>query len=534
MRFFGAGGKMGFCGRQSNFFASATGGYVFISDDENGDTYAYHYFKTGGTSTFEVETTGSFDILVVGGGGGGGADGDAGGGGGGAGGMTFHSQIQLSTGTYEVLVGTGGSQIGSSGREQGKDGNPSNFFGFTADGGGGGGGGAYSTNQPGRNGGSGGGAAGNYGNTIGIGGYGITGQGNKGGSGKITTTEYGRAGGGGGGAGRTGVDGGEVLAPDSAVGGGDGLPWLDGRWYAGGGGQGYRNGTGLYGGKGGGGRGRYFQITNPPNLHRGVDWTGGGGGAAQPSNSVGNNNGGNGIVAVRYRIQNRNLPIPGDGLVCFLDAGNEESYSGSGSSWYDLSGNGYHATLVNSPGFTANDGGGIVFNGTNQYATISNPSPYVDFSEYQSIFMIIKPSSFSVRRNPIDLSISPSGYGSSGAITLETSGSLSYYAGRNTSQYMFLSSSSTLTVNQTKMICATRNQVDTRALKWYFNGSQVSTTTANRNYSRTVNSTQNFTIADGYVSPFAGTIYTIALYNKELSSTQISDMFDYFNTRYGI
>lgn len=513
--------------QQANTFASATGGYLFFSDDENGDTYAYHYFKSSGTASFEVEVGGSFDFLIVAGGGGGGSDGDSGGGGGGAGGMTFHSQ-SLSPGTYEVLVGTGGAQVGSSGREQGKDGNPSHFFGITAAGGGGGGGGAYSTAQPGRNGGSGGGAAGNYGNTIGVGGLGITGQGNRGGPGKITVE---RRGGGGGGAGGTGKGGDEGLGSDSAIGGGVGQTWLDGRWYAGGGGQGYRNGGGLFGGHGGGGRGRYF---NPnPSVCFGFPWTGGGGGAMQSNGTV-NNSGGNGIVAIRYKVQNRNLPIPSDGLVFFLDAGDSESYSGSGSSWYDLSGNGYHATLVNSPGFTADSGGGIVFNGTNQYATISNPSPYVDFSEYQTIFMIIKPNSFSVRRNPIDLSISPSGYGNSGALTIETSGAVSYYAGLNTSFYVSSSSSSTLTLNQTKMICAVRNQVANERF-FYFNGSQVSSGTAGGNlYNRTINSTQTFTIGDGYVSPFSGTIYTIAVYNKPLTTSQVSDMYDYFNTRHGL
>ncbi len=38
-----------------------------------------------------------------------------------------------------------------------------------------------------------------------------------------------------------------------------------------------------------------------------------------------------------------------DGLVLWLDAGNTASYSGTGTTWYDLSGNGYHGTLVGSP-----------------------------------------------------------------------------------------------------------------------------------------------------------------------------------------
>jgi hypothetical protein len=42
-----------------------------------------------------------------------------------------------------------------------------------------------------------------------------------------------------------------------------------------------------------------------------------------------------------------------DRLVLNLDAGDAKSYSGSGSIWYDRSGNGYNATLYNSPAYSA-------------------------------------------------------------------------------------------------------------------------------------------------------------------------------------
>ena len=58
------------------------------------------------------------------------------------------------------------------------------------------------------------------------------------------------------------------------------------------------------------------------------------------------------------------------GLTMYLDAGLTSSYPGTGTTWTDLSGNGNHATLVNSPTFNASRyGGSITFNGTNQSAT---------------------------------------------------------------------------------------------------------------------------------------------------------------------
>jgi len=57
-----------------------------------------------------------------------------------------------------------------------------------------------------------------------------------------------------------------------------------------------------------------------------------------------------------------------DGLVLNLDAGVRESYNG-GDTWYDLSGNGNNGTLMNGPIFSGDNGGNIVFDGTDDYTT---------------------------------------------------------------------------------------------------------------------------------------------------------------------
>jgi hypothetical protein len=59
-----------------------------------------------------------------------------------------------------------------------------------------------------------------------------------------------------------------------------------------------------------------------------------------------------------------------NGLQLWLDAGNTASYPGSGTTWTDLSGNSYNATLVNTPTFSSTNGGEFDFNGTDEYATI--------------------------------------------------------------------------------------------------------------------------------------------------------------------
>ena len=64
-----------------------------------------------------------------------------------------------------------------------------------------------------------------------------------------------------------------------------------------------------------------------------------------------------------------NPSISTNGLVLALDAANRKSYPGSGTTWFDLSGNENHFTLYNSPTLTNN---GFTFNGTNQYAQCVN------------------------------------------------------------------------------------------------------------------------------------------------------------------
>ena len=61
-----------------------------------------------------------------------------------------------------------------------------------------------------------------------------------------------------------------------------------------------------------------------------------------------------------------------DGLVLCLDAGNKLSYPGTGSVWYDISGNGNHFNLYNVPTFDTDNGGSISFNGTDEYARSVN------------------------------------------------------------------------------------------------------------------------------------------------------------------
>jgi hypothetical protein len=71
-----------------------------------------------------------------------------------------------------------------------------------------------------------------------------------------------------------------------------------------------------------------------------------------------------------------------NGLVMCLDAANTKSYPGSGTTWTDLTGNGINGTLTNGPTFNSGNNGSIVFDGSNDYVTIS-PGAITNFGTGQ-------------------------------------------------------------------------------------------------------------------------------------------------------
>jgi hypothetical protein len=64
-----------------------------------------------------------------------------------------------------------------------------------------------------------------------------------------------------------------------------------------------------------------------------------------------------------------------DGLVLLLDAAKKDSYPGSGTLWRDVSGNGNNGTLINSPTFNSDNGGSVVFDGSNDYVDTNYVTP---------------------------------------------------------------------------------------------------------------------------------------------------------------
>jgi hypothetical protein len=81
-----------------------------------------------------------------------------------------------------------------------------------------------------------------------------------------------------------------------------------------------------------------------------------------------------------------------DGLLLHLDSRNTSSYPGTGSIWYDLSGNGFNGNLINSPSFSDENGGIINLDGSTQWVelnsfvgALTNTSSYTILLYFRSI-----------------------------------------------------------------------------------------------------------------------------------------------------
>ena len=169
-----------------------------------------------------------------------------------------------------------------------------------------------------------------------------------------------------------------------------------------------------------------------------------------------------------------NPRIVTDGLVLCLDAANPKSYPGSGTTWYDLSGNGNHCSWSFAPTFNSDSN----YNNVKYFTTLGNycigpPSNSfgIDNSSGYTIIHIFRQISLVSSGGFHFLSSNgSSGESSRGIFAHSTWGNERYYfdqggccASSQRTSYLF----SGLTTNKYNMYCVT-SSVSNR--KIYFNG----------------------------------------------------------------
>ena len=475
------------------------------------------------------------EVLVVAGGG---AGGGYHGGGGGAGGVLYTSNYTIVRNTtYTVTVGLGGAGANAN-SNTGDPGQNSIFSGastvLTAVGGGAGKSQGNATAAR-NNGGSGGGGCDGNSSSI-TGGSGTAAQGFNGGdvsgeSGGSLAVYYGTAGGGGaGGVGGTGgiVNGGF---------GGPGLPFsISGttQYYGGGGG-----GTNLtnvleygIGGIGGGGTGGVSPSPHNSPLRystNGSANTGGGGGGYLYSGH-GGGSGGSGIVIIRYKGPQKAT----GGTITTVGTETVHTFTSSGTfvtgtNFIDLSGNNNNGT-IDGPTFNSANGGSIVFDGTNDFVSISSLASF-NFGSAMSVFVWHKNIGGDYR------GVIANTYGG-GGFDLRY-GREDFFGGGNNGTILnvYINTSSgtfSRSINAELNVWGNYGFTYTgSSLIAYKNGVSFSTISASGNVSVTSNSV---IIGKNLVGSefLSGNVAIVFVYNRALSALEIMQNFQATKTRFGL
>lgn len=218
-----------------------------------------------------------------------------------------------------------------------------------------------------------------------------------------------------------------------------------------------------------------------------------------------------------------NTSIVRPGLVLHLDAANPKSYPGSGSTWFDLSGKNNHATIFNNPTFANRI---VSWDGTSQYAEITANQTSLDFSSEQTVFIWMRHTFTSGRRNPWDQA-----YGGYGTWTHEQGSNINYYygsAGSNTTPYTNHGSISTPR-GVWNLMTITRN---TSSVSWYMNG--IMSNTVSNAFPSQPTTTNNIKIANGYSQHWQGDMGQVIAYTRALTAKEVLQNFQALRGRYGI
>jgi hypothetical protein len=226
-----------------------------------------------------------------------------------------------------------------------------------------------------------------------------------------------------------------------------------------------------------------------------------------------------------------------NGLVLALDAADRNSYVSGSTTWNDLSGNNNNATLVNSPTFSSTNGGSIVLNGTNQYGTASDSTSLRPASF--SIDVWFRPTSFSayscILAKPFNGPIWTPPY-LSYMIRLSSTGTVLECSTSTGGTYRNLTPNYTFVANTIYNVVFTFNS-STGAAVAYLNGAVLSSTTFTAG--AISYSTPPLIIGAGYgASPvgeyFAGSIYSVKIYNTILSATEILQNYNATKSRFNL
>jgi hypothetical protein len=216
------------------------------------------------------------------------------------------------------------------------------------------------------------------------------------------------------------------------------------------------------------------------------------------------------------------------GLILNLDAANSSSYSGSGTTWTDLSGVGNNGTLVNGVGYSSANGGSLVFDGVNDYVSVNaftTPTSYsvsvwakVDYTNSTTFGRIIE-----------------KGLNNEFTLTLNKASNQKYNFQLGDSSAFITSTSLINLTPKYDNITITVDNIATNqyTVKMYINGinevTSTKTVTLNTNNILYIGGNLQFPT----LTSMFGNIPDVMMYNRVLTSIEVITNFDALKSRYG-
>ena len=234
-----------------------------------------------------------------------------------------------------------------------------------------------------------------------------------------------------------------------------------------------------------------------------------------------------------------------NGLVLHLDAAQKTSYSGLANPWKDLSGNRKNGTFTNGPSYNSNNGGSIVFDGSNDYVLITDNTG-LQFTNSQAYTI----SSW--------VYWTESNFGQLGTIFCFGTSSPPYtgyyfvldYGAARTESFFFdyfdgvnfkslQGTANSIPRNRWIHLCGTVSDNVGANMRVYLNGSLASytdrssvTPPSNINYSGLTAAVGNR--GSSAFQPFEGRIANISIYNKALSASEVLQNYNTTKGRFGL
>lgn len=213
-----------------------------------------------------------------------------------------------------------------------------------------------------------------------------------------------------------------------------------------------------------------------------------------------------------------------NGLVLSLDAADKNSYIGSGTVWNDLSGNNNSGSLVNTPTFNSGNGGYLTFNGTTQYASVAGSNTLTSATFIMWLQRSGTQIAYTGTLYSRSTNVTGMGFFSNGT-------NLGYTWNGNVNTYDW---NSGLIIPDGSWVMCAISVSSTSAIAYLGQSSGITTATNSVSHASTTLDALLVGRDSFSTRYFKGNIANAQLYNRTLSSTEITQNYNAQKSRFGL